>query len=439
MTADGAAADAVAPAGTPISTPRRPARRRAGRMPRRRGSGTHAAGCRQCAGALQRSTPSHGPAAAASRPAPAMPPAVARPASTPHSPTCGPRPPRGRAAAAGRGRSRCRGRTRACRQDERRGAAAGGPGRWPGPGRQPGDRAAAAAVVLACRGAVPCRLHRPRRRRQHHRVQRSRQRGGAAGPAGAAARSQGGRRRPGARQTASAEPRRSRPSLCCPRTTRPACGRRCRRSPRATPGWRPEWPTRAGRPPAPAASAGTTRRAAGRPADPLPGPTRVRVRVRRQRPAHRLRRDRRLRDHTGSGRDGAGHGLLRRSGEPSSGNIRPVTSVHSPGGDPAADLPLSEGRVASDRGDRGARRHRGRVRSRGLHRGALHRSGPAQAAGVRGQPVRRRADEHHRRGELSGLPRGHRRPRADGPDPHPGRAVRRRAGDRRRDRRRPDR
>ena len=52
---------------------------------------------------------------------------------------------------------------------------------------------------------------------------------------------------------------------------------------------------------------------------------------------------------------------------------------------------------------------------------------------------RRRADEHHRGGELPRLPRRHHGPGADGEHARPGRALRRRARHRRRRRRRPHR
>ena len=62
---------------------------------------------------------------------------------------------------------------------------------------------------------------------------------------------------------------------------------------------------------------------------------------------------------------------------------------------------------------------------------------PARLRGLRHR--RRRADEHHRGGELPRVPRRHHGPGADGRDARPGRALRRRAGHRRRHRGRPDR
>ena len=70
----------------------------------------------------------------------------------------------------------------------------------------------------------------------------------------------------------------------------------------------------------------------------------------------------------------------------------------------------------------------------GLHRRRLRRPGQPQAAGLRGRRHRRwRADEHHRGRELPRLPRRHHGPRPDGEHAGPGRAVRRRAGHRRRE------
>ena len=75
------------------------------------------------------------------------------------------------------------------------------------------------------------------------------------------------------------------------------------------------------------------------------------------------------------------------------------------------------------------RRDRHRLRAGRLHRGHLRRARPAHAAGVRGHPVRWRADDHDRGGELPRLPRRHHRARADGPDARAGAAVRRRPAD----------
>ena len=58
------------------------------------------------------------------------------------------------------------------------------------------------------------------------------------------------------------------------------------------------------------------------------------------------------------------------------------------------------------------RRDRHRLRAGRLHRGDLCRARPADAAGVRGHPVRWRADDHHRGGELPRLPRRHHRARS---------------------------
>ena len=78
------------------------------------------------------------------------------------------------------------------------------------------------------------------------------------------------------------------------------------------------------------------------------------------------------------------------------------------------------------------RGHHHRRGAGGLHRGALLRAREPAPAGVRGIRVRRPADDHLRRRQLSGLSRRHPRPRADADDARAGRALRRRDGARRR-------
>ena len=134
----------------------------------------------------------------------------------------------------------------------------------------------------------------------------------------------------------------------------------------------------------------------------------------------------------------------------------PAATVRSPSPGPSAVLTPAESRRAGirrGRQDRFAggrvpveiehrkavmstdtpRRHHRRQRPGRLHRGGLRRPRQPQAAGLRGlDHRRRRVDEHHRGGELPRFPDGIMGPELMDNDARPGRAVRRRAGHRRR-------
>ncbi len=134
-----------------------------------------------------------------------------------------------------------------------------------------------------------------------------------AAPAARPARRPSRRTRPGScpRRRTAAPPPTPATRRRCPRTTGPACGRRCRRSPRRVrPLGRPRHDDAAARAACAGSIPGATGSLRGVQRIRYEGQPGVRVRVRRRRPADRLRGDRGLRERAGAAGDRARHGLL---------------------------------------------------------------------------------------------------------------------------------